>query len=56
MLRLSEVWYDVGYDIQSFNLTVCFEILIFLGDVCLAKLFFLLLVGFIRSQLSVHGG
>ena len=32
-MRLSAVWYDVGYDtdIQSLNMAVCFEILIFLG-------------------------
>ena len=28
---LSAVWYDVGYDIQSLNKAVCFEILIFFG-------------------------
>ena len=31
LMRLSAVWYDVGYDIQSFNMAVCFEILIFFG-------------------------
>ena len=41
-MRLSAVWYDVGYDIQSLNMAVSFEILIFLGDLCLVKFFFLL--------------
>mgnify|MGYP001799747598 CR=1 FL=1 len=31
LLGLSAVWYDVGYDIQSVNIAVCFEILIFFG-------------------------
>ena len=39
-LRLSAVWYGVGYDIQSLNMAVCLEILIFLGNLCLTKLFF----------------
>ena len=34
-MRLSAVWYDVDYDIQSINMAVCF-----LGDLYLAKLFF----------------
>ena len=38
-IRLSAVWYDVVYDIQSLNMAVCFEILIFLGDLCLVKFF-----------------
>ena len=33
IMRLSAVWYDVlGYDIQSLNMAVCFEILIFFGQ------------------------
>ena len=28
-MKLSAVWYDVGYDIQSLNMAVCFEVLIF---------------------------
>ena len=31
-MRLSAIWYDVGYDLQSLNMAVC--------DLCLAKLFF----------------
>ena len=38
-MRLSAVWYDVGFDIKSLKMAVCFEILIFLGNLCLAKLF-----------------
>ena len=34
------IWCDVGYDIHSLNITVCSEILIFLGDLYLVKLFF----------------
>ena len=30
-MRLSAVWYDVGYDIQRLNMAMCFEILIFFG-------------------------
>ena len=30
-MSLSAVWYDVGYDIQSINMAIRFEILIFFG-------------------------
>ena len=30
---------DVGYDTESLNMAVCFDSLIFLGYLCLAKLF-----------------
>ena len=39
LMRLSAVWYDVGYDIQSLNMAVCFEILMFFGDLSLAVFF-----------------
>ena len=41
-LRLLAVWYDVGYDIRSLNMAVPFDILIFIGSLCLATFFFLL--------------
>ena len=37
---LSAVWYDVGYDILSLNMVVCFEILIVFGQSMPYKVFF----------------
>ena len=46
LLRLSAVWYDVGYDIQSLYMALCFEILIIFGDLGLAKFVFFIVAMF----------
>ena len=50
LMRLSAVWYGVGYDIQSLNIQGASKFWYFLGDLCLAKLFFVYVAAKVHSN------